>query len=131
MSSIGHIPFSQPRTRDSCQRREEVSPFLLYIWRIRHRYPIVSSELAAYHINSASQSRSSAATYLLSGEVRSPERCYDVENSMDVDIVHDGDLSLDGEEGDDGEDVPQTQIMLVGERDLEGMSSVQALGLGN
>jgi len=44
---------------------------------------------------------------------------------MDVDIVYDGDLNLDGDEGDDGEDVPQTQIMLVGERDLEGISSVQ------
>ena len=71
------------------------------------------SALANFYENARSRGEEGVvATYLLCGEAQSR----DEDQDMDVD----GD---DSGEYDDGDEVPETKIMLVGEKDLASTSS--------
>ncbi|KAJ7777215.1 DNA polymerase subunit Cdc27-domain-containing protein [Mycena metata] len=69
---------------------------------------IAKNELATFH---AADGQNLAATYLLSGETLAAQKRLDE------------DIDMDDDEDEDGEYVPQTEILLVGEKELE---SVQA-----
>ncbi|KAJ6580930.1 DNA polymerase subunit Cdc27 [Mycena capillaripes] len=74
------------------------------------------NELAEFHANDG---QNLAATYLLSGQTQPvPQRKRYDDDDVDMD---DRNLYEDDEddEGDDGEYVPQTEIVLVGERELK------------
>ncbi|KAJ7173542.1 DNA polymerase subunit Cdc27 [Mycena filopes] len=71
---------------------------------------IAKNELAAFH---AADGQKLAATYLLCGETRPERKRYD----------EDVDMDYDEDEDEEEEYVPQTEIVLVGEKQLE---SVQA-----
>ncbi|KAJ7830832.1 DNA polymerase subunit Cdc27-domain-containing protein [Mycena leptocephala] len=73
---------------------------------------VAKNELADFH---ASDGQNLAATYLLSGQTQPVRKRYDEDIDMD-----DGNPYEDEEdEGGDEEYVPQTEIVLVGERGLE------------
>ncbi|KAJ7036511.1 DNA polymerase subunit Cdc27 [Mycena alexandri] len=77
---------------------------------------IAKNELADFH---ATDGQNLAATYLLSGETLAAQKRLDEDIDMDDRDPYDD----DADEGEDGEYVPQTEIVLVGEKELE---SVQA-----
>lgn len=70
------------------------------------------SELADFH---ASDGQNLAATYLLGGQTQPVRKRYD----EDIDMDDGNPYEDDEDEGGDEEYVPQTEIVLVGERELE------------
>ncbi|KAJ7132380.1 DNA polymerase subunit Cdc27 [Mycena epipterygia] len=71
---------------------------------------VAKNELADFHANDG---QDLAATYLLSGQIQP------VRNDEDVDMDDRDPYGDDDCEDENGEYVPQTEIVLVGERDLE------------
>jgi DNA polymerase delta subunit 3 len=65
----------------------------------------VYSELATYHHDAPYKSQTCAATYLLSGTVLREDQPLSTQQDQ---------------EDDDGDDVPQVQVTIVNEADLEG-----------
>ena len=83
------------------------------------------SELATYHHDAPYKSQTCTATYLLSGTVLRRNKYKGVSNE-DVDM-EEGPSSTQQDEEDededgDGDDVPQVQVTIVNEADLEGLS---------
>lgn len=78
------------------------------------------SELATYHAVAPYQSQPCFATYLICGELLAPQSRSSKGDTEDFDMksLTDEESEYDGDETDD---VPQMTIMLVNERDLEGM----------
>lgn len=81
------------------------------------------SELATYHHDAPYKSQTCAATYLLSGTVLRKYQYKDVNNDDDVDM-EEAPLSTQQDEDEDGDDVPQVQVTIVNETDLEGSFKV-------
>ncbi|KAJ6591514.1 DNA polymerase subunit Cdc27 [Mycena vulgaris] len=75
---------------------------------------VAKNELAEFHANDG---QNLAATYLLSGQIQPMPHRY----QEDVDMDDRDPYGDDEYEGEDGEYVPQTEIILVGERDLESV----------
>ncbi|KAJ7881198.1 DNA polymerase subunit Cdc27 [Mycena leptocephala] len=73
---------------------------------------VAKNELADFH---ASDGQNLAATYLLSGQTQPVRKRYD----EDIDMDDSNPYEDDEDEGGDEEYVPQTEIVLVGERELE------------
>lgn len=87
----------------------------------RHSYLILTffrnSELATYHHDAPYKSQTCVATYLLSGTVL---RRYQDKGLSNEDIdMEEGPSSTQDEEDDDGDDVPQVEVTIVNEADLE------------
>lgn len=104
------------------QKSEFESPSEIYI-----SYPDHStySELATYHHDAPYKSQTCAATYLLSGTV---PRKYQSKDVSDIDVdMDEGPAST--QEDEDGDDVPQVQITIVNETDLEGSSKFCSQGV--
>lgn len=81
------------------------------------------SELAIYHHDAPYKSQTCAATYLLSGTVSRKYQYKDDSNNYDDVDMEEGPSSTYQEEEDDdsdGDDVPQVQVTIVNETDLEG-----------
>ncbi len=71
------------------------------------------SELATFHHNAQYQSQTCRATFLLNGIPRAP--AYDEDYDMD------GTQNATQEEEEGGDEVPQMQIIIVNEAELEGV----------
>ena len=86
------------------------------------------SELATYHHDAPYKSQTCTATYLLSGTVLSRYQHKGVSNE-DIDMEEGPSSTQQDEEdeGEDGDDVPQIQVTIVNEADLEGSSKVLLL----